>query len=454
MIMLKRFFAILLLLISFALSWAAEIDTLFHNQFRKEIGGWIAADATYSILLPDGRTLWLFGDTFIGEVDQNNAIIPGSKFIRNSGVIQEGDQLETLFGGTRSNPSDFIPTSHPDSTWYWPEHGVVENDTLRIFVAKFRKDPDGPPGFKFAHAGNDIANFTYPGLEFINSVPVHGHEHNGVIYGDRVLVDTAYVYIYGRRNDDPGINIPYPHVARAHKDSVMNQRWKFYSGGEWSSDPQETMRINSFQVSQQYSVTSHKGKYILLTQDIWLSPKIWTFTSSSPVGPWTNKKRVYKTPESDQGMFTYNAYAHPQFDRDGELLISYNTNGDFWSIFSNVELYRPRFIRVPYWTLDLAFWPTSRGEFMAEESLELKVFPHPVVDQATLSLDLKEACHVAIDLVDVRGRLVFSLPEKYYPSGVHYELLDMKRLPEGIYLCRVAIDADVQVIRVVRSARK
>jgi len=69
-------------------------------MFRKDIGGWIAADATYSIYLPDGRTLWLFGDTFIGEVEEDNSIAPGVVMIRNSAVIQDGDSLRTLYGGT------------------------------------------------------------------------------------------------------------------------------------------------------------------------------------------------------------------------------------------------------------------------------------------------------------------------------------------------------------------
>jgi hypothetical protein len=257
--MIKKITVILLCLVSFVLSRATEPDTAFQNQFRKEIGGWIAADATFSILLPDGRTLWLFGDTFIGEVDENNAIVPGSRLIRNSGVIQDGETLQSLFNGTRANPSDLMLTPYPDSTWYWPEHGLVENDTLRIFAAKFRKDPDGPPGFQFAHAGNDITNFTYPDLQFINSVPIKCHAMNNVLYGDRVLIDSGFVYIYGRKSDETLYNLPFPHVARAPLDSLMVQNWEFYTGSAWSAEPSESKRINNFQVSQQYSVSTYRS---------------------------------------------------------------------------------------------------------------------------------------------------------------------------------------------------
>lgn len=431
-------------------AFAAETDSLFHKQFRQEIGGWIAADATYSILLPDGRTLWLFGDTFIGEVDENNAIVPGSKFIRNSAVIQDGEQLATLFTGSRSNPSDYIPTAHPDSTWYWPDHGVVDNDTLRIFQAKFRHIENGSDGFNFEHAGNDIANFSYPDLEFINTVQVHAHQVNGVLYGDRVLEDSSYLYIYGRGYDNPEVNIPYPHVARCSKGELMFQEWEYYNGSGWSDDPQDTKRINEFQVSQQYSVSTHRGKYILLTQDIWLSPNIWSFTSHTPVGPWEGKKLLYRTPETEQAMFTYNAWAHPQFDRNGEMLISYNTNGDFWSIFDNVELYRPRFIRVPYMIMDYDFWPN--GQQLSTGPIRgVEFFPNPVKDLATLLIELSEDNEISIEILDMKGRILRVYPAQYLSRGSHQHELELSELPPGFFLLRVRAGTDIYMIKAVKT---
>jgi hypothetical protein len=431
---------------------AAETDSVFHKQFRQEIGGWIAADATYSIFLPDGRTLWLFGDTFIGEVDENNAILPGSRLIRNSAVIQDGEQLETLFTGSRTNPSDFIPTEHPDSTWYWPDHGVVDNDTLSIFLAKFREANNGTPGFNFEHAGNDIANLTWPGLELINVLPIRSHALNGVLYGDRILEDAGYLYVYGRKTDDSGLNIPYPHVARAKKGELIRQEWEYYTGQGWSTDPSETGRMHDFQVSQQYSVSTYRGKYILLTQDIWLSPRIYSFTSDSPVGPWGSKRLLYTTPETAQDMFTYNAYAHPQFDRDAQLLVSYNTNGDFWSIFQNVEIYRPRFIRVPYMNMDYEFWPNGQGAAWQEDPNVPRIFPNPVKNRATLTLDPGIPAPVSVEIVDVHGRVVQTLSNQVWTVDTPAITLDMSLCPPGIYLCKVLADKKLHVITLMKIA--
>jgi hypothetical protein len=430
---------------------ATEPDTAFNNQFRKDIGGWIAGDATYSIALPDGRTLWLFGDTFLGEVNPDSSIRSGARIIRNSAVIQLGDSLRTLHGGTPSEPSDFIPSRYPDSIWYWPEHGLVEDDTLRIFVGAFRETDNGTAGFNFAHAGNDIALLTYPGLEFISVTPVLAHAANDVLYGDRILVDTNYTYIYGRRSDpDPGI--PYPHVARALNGTVGEQHWEFYDGSGWSADPDASVRINSFQVSQQYSVSTYRGKYILLTQDIWLSPKIYSFTAPSPTGPWSSKRILYTTPETTDEIFTYNAWVHPQFDRNGQMLVSYNVNGDFWSVFDNVEIYRPRFIRIPYMNLDYAFWPDAVETYPKSPDHSLGALPNPVHRNVIISFRLHQAADVTIEITDVRGIRLIERQLTYAVAGMQQVELATGELLPGIYFCTVTFTDGTYTIQLLKTS--
>ena len=428
-------YILLILAISFTELMATEPDTAFNNQFRRDIGGWIAADATYSIHLPENRTLWLFGDTFIGEVD-GISIVNGSKFIRNSAVLQDGNDLQTLHGGTTGAPDDYLRTKHPDSTWYWPEHGIVENDTLRIFVAKFRHADNGTEGFNFAHAGNDIANLTWPGLEFISAVPLHAHAINGVIYGDRVLADNGNLYIYGRKSDPDNYNIPYPHVARTTEGGIMDQSsWEYYDGAGWSADPDNSIPFQDIPVSQQYSVTTYQGKYILLTQNIWLSPEIYTYVADAPTGPWKNKTKIYTTPETSGSTWTYNAYAHPQFNKNNELLVSYNVNGDFWSIFSNVELYRPQFIRVPYRNISYDFWTGSTEKSFASDQM-IKIYPNPLYDPSQLNIELQEEGLLSWEIMDMQGRQLVKHGPTRMTAGIHRLEPGVMVVQNGIYLFR------------------
>ena len=150
-------------------------------------------DATYSIALPDGRTVWIFGDTFLGTVSSDRSR-PYSGLIRNSFVIQDGEILTTLHQGTASNPSTLLtPPDHPD-WWYWPVDGTVYNDTLQVLLSAFRTTSGGGQ-WGFAYASTDLALFSLPDLELI-SIETRILDPT-IAYGAAVMEDDDYIYIYG-----------------------------------------------------------------------------------------------------------------------------------------------------------------------------------------------------------------------------------------------------------------
>jgi hypothetical protein len=56
---------------------------------------------------------------------------------------------------------------------------------------------------------------------------------------------------------------------------------------------------------------------------------------------------VYSTPETQVGLYTFDAHVHPEFTDATGLLVSYDVNTfDPSELLSNVDSYRPRFIRV------------------------------------------------------------------------------------------------------------
>src|SRR3569833_297363 len=56
------------------------------------------ADGTSSVPLPDGRTAWVFSDTYLGPVNADGSRENGVGFVRNSLVVQDGDRLTTVAG--------------------------------------------------------------------------------------------------------------------------------------------------------------------------------------------------------------------------------------------------------------------------------------------------------------------------------------------------------------------
>ncbi len=96
--------------------------------------------------------------------------------------------------------------------------------------------------------------------------------------------------------------------------------------------------------------TLQDGRYLLVFQVLGLSDKVGMRIAQSPVGPFSDIIEIYITPEWKEGIWTYNAKAHPNLSKPGELLISYNTiTPDFWSdIQKDAHIYRPRFIKLKF----------------------------------------------------------------------------------------------------------
>src|SRR4029450_2263106 len=78
----------------------APLNTAFPT-YGDPSGRWTGADSTASVLLPDGRIVWLFSDTLLGAVNADHSRPRNSPFINNSMVVQDGSApTATLTGGT------------------------------------------------------------------------------------------------------------------------------------------------------------------------------------------------------------------------------------------------------------------------------------------------------------------------------------------------------------------
>jgi hypothetical protein len=303
---------------------------------------WTGADGAMSILLPDGRVVWDFSDTFLGFVNNDGSRPPGQPFINNCVIVQANGALaQTLHGGTAQSPTSLIVP--PDqNAWYWVGDMTVEADRLRIFVMEFIRT--GPGIFDFKWIGNAIASFALPDLTLENVVPTHGE--NNVMYGAAVLEDGGYTYIYG--TEDVSGTEKYLHIARAASGNLLGA-WEFYTGTGWSNDPTASARLLQG-VGNSFSVTKVGNQYRLFTMNtlVAFSDELVMYSASTPAGRFGRRTHIYSTPESQQGLFTYDAHVHPEFtDANGRLLISYDVNSlDFNDLLADVDNYRPRFIRV------------------------------------------------------------------------------------------------------------
>ena len=193
-------------------------------------------------------------------------------------------------------------------------------------------------------------------------------------------------------------------------------------------------------VSQQYAAFKHQDKYVIADPADLAGKKIYTMTADAPEGPWENLTEIYSTPLPFPDMFTYNAWAHPQFNEDNELLVSYNSNGDFWEIFNNVELYRPTFVRVPFEMIDSSFILTDimQSPSVLDENIVLhQNYPNPVLDLTTISFELKKKAFIILEIYNSEGIRIASLINTELDAGKHQLKIDLHSYSPGLYFYRI-----------------
>jgi hypothetical protein len=319
--------------------WAAYGDS------NLRLDDWTGADNTASVQLPDGRTAWVFADTFLDRVNADHSR-DNEDFIQNSIVLQRGDRLvDTLHGGTFWHPETLIQTDDGHQSdgkeqigdsWYWANGATVDGGKLQVFVNKYWMFSDELFGFEWL--GNAIATFSLPGLRLESVRQIVSAD--GVTWGSTVVQEGGYSYVYGNKANALML-------ARAQAGDLLG-RWEYWTGSGWSIHFRDSAPL--FQgIGTAVGIQKVGGAYVLVTFDnrSFLPADIVAYSACSLTGPWNGPTTLYHAPEAGGNHFTYDARLHPQFSRDGKLVLSYNVNSfAFQDLMDDVRVYRPRFVEV------------------------------------------------------------------------------------------------------------
>src|SRR5919204_4033926 len=248
----------------------AWVDEPLHNLFAAygddpQPGHWTGADTTNSVLLPDGRDVWIFSDTFLGNVnpDGTRAPWPETPLVNNTDVIQQDGQLvRTLYGGTPRDPAALVAPADP-THWYWQNDGTVEGRFLRVFVAEWKKNSD--QALDISWVANAIASYALPSLQLVSVTPAPGTGATGPIYwGAGIMEDGPWTYVYGSEDHQ---YYKLAHVARVPSGHLLDfDQWRYWDGATWSSDPLASAPVLGG-IENEFSVTHVSTGYMLVTMD-------------------------------------------------------------------------------------------------------------------------------------------------------------------------------------------
>lgn len=395
----------------------ARFDSTFTDYFRQNSGGWTAGDATISIPLSDNRVIWLFGDSYIVDVDTTDNTLPCLFQIRNCMMVQDSVDRDKFTTYTDTNETGIHRTTFklPGSSQLellWPNHGFEYQDTVFIFFEHLDSQ-------SWELIDMYVAKLLMPGLQIVQMVQLP--DRGNFVFGRCVLTDSVagYRYIYGNK-----VNwiVQEPFIARCSLDGLLGL-WEYWNGSEWSENIMMIQKISDLPVSPSYSVVKIGARYHLITQEngyltCGLGRNIYSYESDSPTGPFVNQALLY-TEESKIGenyLLTYNAYSHPYFTEDNELLISYNVNDwvdtinpyicpsqckDVWTDRMDADSYRPKFIRVPQNLI------TGTGNEINAQ-IPGNLYPNPAKPGGLVSWNqmVKKDEHVEIIITDLTGTII------------------------------------------------
>lgn len=319
----------------------------------------VGQDGAYSIPLGNGRVLWYFGDTLIGERPEESLWYIFGEPVGGQDLSGKGpfDQMITNTGlilkdrSGRGGLNDFsyilnpdgklkqlvpsLPGEDPEKDRIWCMHGCKLNGTLYLFFMKILMLEKGgdplPVGFEIIGTGLAVGSDTDWAFKRI--------EHNGTTiiwpndqpqFAAAVLLEKDWVYLYGSLQAPDFRHHAY--VARVSPGDMGHiDRYEYFTGDpeKWSKDVNAaTVIFSGMPNEMSVSYNEYLGQY-LSVHSMGLSGDIVGRTASNPWGPWSEATTLWtvKPPEKPipYPRLIYAGKEHPELaeDRGRVLYITY-----------------------------------------------------------------------------------------------------------------------------------
>lgn len=372
------------------------------DGFFRRIPGWEGADAAYSVPLSGHRTLWLFGDTFLGEARRGARIVHNTIGIQHDPDVTTA-QLVTHTGGTPDEPTPFFPAD--PGTWLWPMAGARTRAGVVVFFMRVRSARPDLPTMLDAWRAEGSLNFfevfdwtaalienpddpvdTWR-VQMLDTPP----SVNKIMPGAGALGDGGHLYAYGWRDGHelrPGMLRKKPRYRGFRRPRrAFLLRWpveqiasglhdpQWWCGDGWDADPGRAVAVID-SPSTEFTVHRDAHGFVLTEAAGWLTgvdgipalrrlrvlkrlPRISRLLTwaglirasvmvrrgAAPQGPWSDPVRVH-TPKVRRDVLVYAGKAHPQLSSD-ELVCTYAQialKAD--RTLDDESVYYPRFVRV------------------------------------------------------------------------------------------------------------
>jgi hypothetical protein len=343
----------------------APVQKIFDSKHMPGNQNWIGGDSAYSLALPNGTNLWLFGDSLIGKIEGGKRI--DCHMVHNAVAIEKPGSATRFYWGHESTAqikrrtagAGFFGRSTFAECYYWPGDCFYSNNKLYIFLHAVKTNRDRKAPFQFELVTDELLEVQNP-LEEPNTWKMVRHplfnRAGWMVYGVAVQQDRNYIYVFCSDcgyalggNNNPTILARLPKKALT---SVQPGSFEFWTDTEesthWVKDYHQA-RVLIEDGASEMSVTAIPGLKGLFAFYIpGPMQAVLMRHAPKPEGPWSAAVTVCPLPKTPADRFYYSCKAHPQYSNQKDtVVLTYCSNTRLLSrLITDSQVYFPTALKV------------------------------------------------------------------------------------------------------------
>lgn len=325
--------------------------------------GYLGADVALSLSLNDGRTLWIFGDTLVGEIQNGRRAWNGMP--RNSVAIQsaaDSNSVEWTLAGPDGAWRDFfrLPADANADKWFWATAGAMIDGELFVIGYRVTSAPGECEALSFRLVDTwlmRVRDVSGPPSQWrIEPAPLpFGAE--GAWFGSSALAVDNHLYLIGFKSVEGESYRRLQSVLartsiseiKAHGAQATFEFWSGATGAEsWVPEPVNLAPLFEPGIAECTVLWDAPRRRFLATSYRPRRPEYLVTSAPAITGPWSPPVCVFHetahTPSDDYLFYAFRF--HPQLSADeNEMVCTYVVNPrQVAKLEDDLTAYYPRFL--------------------------------------------------------------------------------------------------------------